>query len=70
MSNQDNVSDSLVLTPIETAKLLRIGRGTAYEQIRCGAIPSIRMGRKILVPRAALLKMLQNAGGDGTSPKE
>ena len=27
MSNQENVSDSLVLTPIETAKLLRIGRG-------------------------------------------
>ncbi len=61
MSNQDNVSDSLVLTPIETAKLLRIGRGTVYEQIKCGAIPSIRMGRKILVPRAALMRMLEAA---------
>jgi len=65
-----NDDDSLVLTPIETARLLRIGRGTVYEQLRCGAIPSIRLGRKILVPRAALLKMLQNAGGDGTSRKE
>ena len=70
MGNKDAAGNSLVLTPIETAKLLRIGRGTVYEQIRCGAIPSIRMGRKILVPRAALLKMLENAGGDGTSPKE
>ena len=68
MSNQDNVSDSLVLTPIETAKLLRIGRGTVYEQIRCGAIPSIRMGRKILIPRAALMKMLEGAKGNGSWP--
>jgi len=63
MSDQDNVSSSLVLTPTETAKLLRIGRGTVYQQIRCGAIPSIKLGRKILVPRAALMKMLEEAKG-------
>ena len=56
MSNQ---SDSLVLTPLETARLLRIGRGTVYEQIRLGVIPSIRMGRRILVPKVALMKMLE-----------
>lgn len=58
-----NHSDSLVLTPVETAKVLRIGRGTVYEQIRLGVIPSIRMGRKILVPKTALLKMLEEAKG-------
>ena len=57
-----NQSDSLVLTPIETAKLLRIGRGTVYEQIRLNVIPSIRVGRRILVPKAALVKMLESAG--------
>jgi len=60
--------DSLVLTPIETAKLLRIGRGTVYEQLRIGAIPSIRIGRRILVPRAALMKMLERAKVDGSGP--
>jgi excisionase family DNA binding protein len=54
-----NESDSLILTPTETAKLLRIGRGTAYEQIRLGTIPSIRLGRRILIPKAALMKMLE-----------
>ena len=63
-----NQSDSLVLTPIETARLLRISRGTVYEQIRLGVIPSIRMGRKILVPRAALMKMLEEAKGNGSGP--
>lgn len=51
----------LVLTPMETAKLLRIGRGTVYEQIRSGRIAHLRLGRRILVPRAALLKMLEEA---------
>lgn len=58
----------LVLTPMETAKLLRIGRGTVYEQIRCGAIPSIKCGRKILIPKAALIKMLESAS-DGQHPE-
>lgn len=57
-----------MLTPIETAKLLRIGRGTVYEQLRIGAIPSIRMGRRILIPRAALMKMLERAKVDSLGP--
>lgn len=60
-----NDHDSLVLTPLETARLLRIGRGTVYEQIRVGAIPSIRMGRRILIPKAALVKMLESAKIEG-----
>ena len=58
--------DSLVLTPVETARLLRIGRATVYEQIRQGNIPSIRMGRRILVPRAALMRKLES-GSDVSS---
>jgi len=64
MSREGSCGEPLVLTPIEAAKLLRIGRATAYEQIRCGTIPSIRMGRRILVPRAALLKMLETTKND------
>jgi len=70
MSDQDNVNDPLVLTPMETAKLLRIGRGTAYEQIRRGVIPSIRMGRRILIPKAALMKMLETGEHRETHPAE
>lgn len=57
-----NSDESLVLTPRETAKLLRVGKSTIYEQIRCGRIAHLKLGRRILVPRAALLKMLEDAG--------
>ena len=64
MSN--NNEQSLVLTVLEAAKLLRLSRGSAYEGIRLGQIPSIRVGRRILIPRAALLRLLD--GGIPSSP--
>lgn len=44
----------LMLTVEETARVLRIGRNRAYEAVSQGSIPSIRIGRKIRVPRKAL----------------
>ena len=57
---EDNVNhkESLVLTVGETAKLLRLSKTTVYDQIRQGTIPNIRMGKRILVPRAALMRKL------------
>ena len=50
----------LVLTVSEAAELLKIGRPCAYEAIRNGQLPVIRMGRRILVPRAALERLLES----------
>ena len=66
----ENSNEALVLTPNEVRKLLKCSRGTIYEEIRKGTIPSIHLGRKILIPKAALLKMLEKAGGDDANPKE
>ena len=63
-------SEALVLTPDEARRLLKCSRGKIYEEIRKGTIPSIRLGRKIIIPKASLLKMLEGGGGDGTSSKE
>jgi excisionase family DNA binding protein len=54
-----------VLTVNETAQLLRIGRNSAYEAIRRGELPSVRIGRRLLVPRVALERLLANAGDRG-----
>ena len=54
----DMNQDSVVLTVEECAELLRISRGLAYEMVRQGSLPSIRLGRRILVPRRALEAML------------
>lgn len=45
-------------TITEAARVLGIGRATAYEAARVGKLPSIRIGRRLVVPKAALFKLL------------
>ena len=56
--------DRLVLTIEEAARLLRIGRTGAYEAARRGDLPVIRIGRRMLVPRVALDKLLKGAADE------
>ncbi len=42
----------------EVAKVLGIGRTAAYEAARTGEIPTIRIGKRILVPDVALERLL------------
>lgn len=44
----------------EAAKLLRIGRDTAYELVRTHRIPSISLGRRIVIPTAKLFELLND----------
>jgi excisionase family DNA binding protein len=46
-------------TITEAAKVLGIGRNQAYEAARRGEIPTIKIGKRLLVPLAALERMLQ-----------
>lgn len=58
--------ERLTLTVPEAARLLGVGRGSCYEAIRRNELPHIKIGRRILVPRHALEKLLSepNALGD------
>jgi excisionase family DNA binding protein len=53
-----NPDERRVVTLAETAKMLRISRGSAYEAAKRKEIPTIRIGRRLLVPAAALERML------------
>jgi excisionase family DNA binding protein len=59
-SLQDDVTMTgrLTLTVEEAARALGISRGSAYEAVKAGDIPSITIGKRKLVPRAALEKKL------------
>ncbi len=45
----------------EVAVVVGIGRSAAYEAVRVGQIPSIRIGRRILVPVSALRALLEGS---------
>lgn len=46
------------LTVEEAARILGVGRTAAYAAVRSGEIPSIKLGRRVLIPRHALLALL------------
>jgi excisionase family DNA binding protein len=54
-------SNRVTMTVGETANVLGISRSSAYECVRLEAIPSIRLGRRIVVPRRAVDELLETA---------
>jgi excisionase family DNA binding protein len=50
-----------VHTVDEVADRLRIGRNQAYEAVRRGDIPSIRIGNSYRIPKTAIDRMLSPA---------
>lgn len=63
--NNSTTSTRSTLTVLEVARDLGIGRAQAYEAVKRGDIPSIRIGGRILIPRAAYQRMLERAGQTG-----
>ena len=57
---QDN--ERLTLTAKETAKLLGLSKASVYNGILAGQIPHISIGRRKIIPKAAIEKMLAEAG--------
>jgi excisionase family DNA binding protein len=65
------VSDERLTISVEdAARLLGISRGLAYEAARHGELPVIRLGRRLLVPRARLLELVgaDPSFGNGAIP--
>lgn len=60
--------EPLVFTVDEAAVLLRISRGLAFAAVRDGTMPHIRIGRRILIPRDAVHRLLQ--AGAAAAPIE
>ena len=56
------VVERCTLTIEQAAKVLGCGRSLAYEMARDGRLPTLKLGRKLVVPRVALDRMLAQAG--------
>lgn len=52
------MTERLCLSVPEAAALLGVSRNLAYQMARQGQLPVIKFGRRLLVPKAALEKML------------
>lgn len=57
--------DRLALTVTEAGSLLGISRALAYELVARGELPSIRLGRRLVVPKVVVLRLLGLAPAEG-----
>ncbi len=48
-----------VLTVRQVMEILQLGRDSTYALIRCGKIPSVKVGRQIRVSKLAVLQFLR-----------
>ncbi len=53
-----------VLTVSEVAKILRIGKNKAYALIKSGELASVRIGKKVIVPKICLIRFLVDTKND------
>ena len=52
----------LCITVPEAAEMIGISRNFAYELVRNKKLPVIKFGKRLLIPRVALEKMLEKGG--------
>jgi len=58
----ENGPEALVYSVETTRRLLCLSRAHAYAMCKSGAIPTLRFGRVLRVPVAAVNRMLESAG--------
>lgn len=63
-SRPESVDTPLLLSVPEAARLLGVGTTFGWMMVRRGQIPSIRLGRRVLVPRSALERLAGDQGFD------
>jgi excisionase family DNA binding protein len=55
--------ERLTFSVAEAAELLGVSRGLLYAQIRSGEIRAIKLGRKVVITKAAVEELLGHAIG-------
>lgn len=53
------VQEKVMLTVPEAAQILRIDKVTVYELAKSNGFPALRIGRRVLIPRDALLRWIE-----------
>ncbi len=54
-------AEQILVRPIEAAEMLSMSRSSVYELIASGALPSVRVGRMLRVPVAAIKRLAEQA---------
>lgn len=54
----DELRNRATITVVEASALLGVSQDNAYAAVKSGALPSLKLGRRILIPAARLRELL------------
>ena len=57
--------DKLAYSPLEVSQLMGLSLGSVYLYLRDGRIPSVKLGRRILISRKSLEAILETGLPEG-----
>ena len=58
----ENNSERLTYNVVEASRILGLSKNATYQGVLRNEIPHIKVGKRILIPRIAILKMMSEAG--------
>ncbi len=53
----DSIDTPLLVSVPEAARLLGVGKTLAWEMVRNGDLPKVNLGKRVLIPRAAIERL-------------
>lgn len=65
LPRHSDIEKRLCITVPEAAEMLGISRNFAYELVKQGQLPVIRFGKRLLIPKVALERMLEKGVENG-----
>lgn len=65
MAEHESRTQRLTLDVSEAAALLGLGRNTTYTLVRSGRLRSVRVGRRLVIPRSELDAFLEREAMEG-----
>jgi excisionase family DNA binding protein len=66
----DEQPERLTYSVEEAAIALGLSRAGCYEAVARGEVPHLRIGRRILIPRSALQRLVDSAGRTSAEARE
>jgi len=62
------VPSALVYDVASAAQALGVSQASVYAAVKARTLPSFRLGRRVLIPKAALAALLDRASTSGANP--
>lgn len=68
ITSNETATEKSTYSVVEAARLLGLSRNSVYQAIDRGQLPSLKIGKRILIPKILLKRLLEGTDGQYFTP--